>query len=159
MKYKNVAYFKWVRKKAEARKTGGGPPPPPPPLTEAEEMALSQNSGRSSLDPATPQDTRAYIKVTDGVIRLLEPSAITDLRDDDEDTLSAATEREDAERPVESNAGNCNEEGPSTSTAQLTSEQINKCNLEMEHIRLQIIKTKMEMQLLDHQVGDVPTGG
>ena len=57
------------RKKAEARKTGGGPPPPP--LTEAEKMALSQNSGRpiaegisggSSSDPPTPQDTGAYIR-------------------------------------------------------------------------------------------------
>ena len=50
------------RKKAEARKTGGGPPPPP--LTEAEKIALSQNSGRpiaegisggSSSDPARTQ--------------------------------------------------------------------------------------------------------
>lgn len=61
-------------------------------------MALSQNSGRpiaegisggSSSDPTTPQDTRAYIRVTDGVICLVEPSAITDLHaveDDDEDT-------------------------------------------------------------------------
>ena len=39
--------------------------------------------------------------------------------------------------------------------------QINKSHLEMEHIRLQITKTKKEIQLLDHQlkVGDVPTGG
>ena len=31
----------------------------------------------------------------------------------------------------------------------------------MEHIRLQITKTKKEIKLLDHQlkVGDVPTGG
>ncbi|CAK6973661.1 uncharacterized protein LOC115556641, partial [Scomber scombrus] len=71
-----------------------------------------------------------------------------------------------------SNGGNYNEEeGPSTSTAQLTSlpvkqiykvylqAQINKSHLEMEHIRLQITKTQMEIQLLDHQlnVGDVPT--
>ena len=57
------------RKKAEARKRGGGPPPPP--LTEAEKMALSHYSGRpiaegisvgSSSDPATPQDTGAYIR-------------------------------------------------------------------------------------------------
>ncbi|XP_059902164.1 uncharacterized protein LOC132453335 [Gadus macrocephalus] len=181
MKYKNVVQTA-NRKKAEARKTGGGPPPPP--LTEAEKMALSQNSGRpiaegisggSSSDPPTPQDTGAYIRVTDGVICLVEPSAITDLHaEDDEDTLSAGTEREDVERPVESNAGNYNEEeGPSTSTEQLTSlpvkqlykvclqAQINKLHLEMDHIRLQITKTKMELQMLDHQlkVGDVPTGG
>ncbi|XP_056456667.1 uncharacterized protein LOC130390630 isoform X1 [Gadus chalcogrammus] len=181
MKYKNVVQTA-NRKKAEARKTGGGPPPPP--VTEAEEMALSQNSGRpiaegisggSSPDPPTPQDTGAYIKVTDGVICLMEPSAITDLHaEDGEDALSAATEREDAERPVESHAGNYNEEeGPSTSTEQLTSlpvkqlykvylqAQINKFHLEMDNIRLQITKTKMEIQMLDHQlkVGDVPTGG
>ncbi|CAL8236066.1 unnamed protein product [Boreogadus saida] len=56
-------------KKAKARKAGGGPPPPT--LTEAEEMALSHNSGRpiaegisggSSSDPATSQDTGAYIR-------------------------------------------------------------------------------------------------
>ncbi|XP_062264162.1 uncharacterized protein LOC133971007 [Platichthys flesus] len=178
-----TAYAETNRKKAEARKTGGGPPPPP--LTEAEKMALSQNSGRpiaegisggSSSDPPTPQVTGAYIRVTVGVICLVEPSAITDLHavEDDEETLSAATEREDAERPAESHAGNYNgEEGPSTSTAQLTSlpvkqlykvyleSQINKSHLEMEHIRLQITKTEKEIQLLDHQlkVGDVPTGG
>lgn len=57
------------RKKAEARKTGGGPAPPP--LTNAEEMALSLNTGRPvaegipagcSSEPVTPQDTSAYIK-------------------------------------------------------------------------------------------------
>ncbi|XP_063350285.1 von Willebrand factor A domain-containing protein 5A-like isoform X2 [Pelmatolapia mariae] len=60
------------RKKAEARKTGGGPPPPP--LTEAEQLALSQNSGRpvaegisagTSSESITPQDTSAYIRVLD----------------------------------------------------------------------------------------------
>ncbi|CAB1452159.1 unnamed protein product [Pleuronectes platessa] len=64
-----TAYAETNRKKAEARKTGGGPPPPP--LTEAEKMALSQNSGRpiaegisggSSSDPPTPQVTGAYIR-------------------------------------------------------------------------------------------------
>ncbi|KAK0131223.1 hypothetical protein N1851_034089 [Merluccius polli] len=43
MKHKNIIQNA-NRKKAEARKTGGGPPPPP--LTEAEELALSQNRGR-----------------------------------------------------------------------------------------------------------------
>ncbi|KAK0139203.1 hypothetical protein N1851_024130 [Merluccius polli] len=43
MKHKNIIQ-KAIRKKAEARKMGGGPPPPP--LTEAEELALSQNRGR-----------------------------------------------------------------------------------------------------------------
>ncbi|RXN04206.1 E3 ubiquitin- ligase TRIM39-like protein [Labeo rohita] len=57
------------RKKAEAHKTGGGPAPPP--LTNAEEMALSLNTGRPvaegipagcSSESVTPQDTSAYIK-------------------------------------------------------------------------------------------------
>ncbi|KAL3967141.1 myelin-oligodendrocyte glycoprotein [Sarotherodon galilaeus] len=67
----NILLKKQVElKKAEARKTGGGPPPPP--LTEAEQLALSQNSGRpvaegisagTSSDSITPQDTSAYIRV------------------------------------------------------------------------------------------------
>ncbi|KAK0148575.1 hypothetical protein N1851_011098 [Merluccius polli] len=190
MKYKNIVQSA-NRKKAALKKTGGGPPLPPP-LTEAEETALGQSSGRpvaegisggSQSDPAPLQDTGAYITFTDGVIRLINPSAITDLHagDNDEDTVSAAIKREDVETPVESKIENGNynvEEGPSTSTEQLTSSteqltslpvkqlykvylqsQIDKSNLEMEHIRLQMTKTKMEMQLLDHQlkVGDVPT--
>ncbi|KAG7462405.1 hypothetical protein MATL_G00184500 [Megalops atlanticus] len=48
---------------------GGGPPPPP--LTEAEELALSHNTGRpvaegipgvNSSKPITPQGTSAYIR-------------------------------------------------------------------------------------------------
>ena len=67
--YLNLTSIIANRKKAEARQTGGGPPPAP--LTEAEKMALSQNSGRpiaegisggSSSDPPTPQRTGAYIK-------------------------------------------------------------------------------------------------
>ena len=67
--YLNLTSIIANRKKAEARKTGGGPPPPP--LTEAEKMALSQNSGRpiaegisggGTSDPPTPQVTGAYIK-------------------------------------------------------------------------------------------------
>ncbi|CAL8349036.1 unnamed protein product [Boreogadus saida] len=85
MKYKNIVQTA-NRKKAEARKTGGGPPPAP--LTVAEEMALSQQSmrpvaegipGGSSSDPPTPQDRSAFIRVTDGVIALLEPDALTNL--------------------------------------------------------------------------------
>ncbi|KAK0156602.1 hypothetical protein N1851_000034 [Merluccius polli] len=68
MKHKNIIQNA-NRKKAEARKTGGGPPPPP--LTEAEELALSQNRGHpvaegipggSSSESVTPQDTSAYIR-------------------------------------------------------------------------------------------------
>ncbi|KAK0152191.1 hypothetical protein N1851_006423 [Merluccius polli] len=90
MKHKNIIQNA-NRKKAEARKTGGGPPPPP--LTEAEELALSQNRGRpaaegipggSSSEPVTPQDTSAY----------------EEEEEDDEETLSAATGR-DPEGPTE----------------------------------------------------------
>ncbi|KAK0141462.1 hypothetical protein N1851_021438 [Merluccius polli] len=65
MKHKNIIQNA-NRKKAEARKTGGGPPKPP--LTEAEELALSQNRGipgGSSSEPVTPQDTSAYIRCND----------------------------------------------------------------------------------------------
>ncbi len=57
------------RKKAEAHKTGGGPAPPP--LTNAEEMALSLNTGSSmaegipggsSSEPVTPQDTSGFVE-------------------------------------------------------------------------------------------------
>ncbi|KAK0146638.1 hypothetical protein N1851_014035 [Merluccius polli] len=62
MKHKNIIQNA-NRKKAEARKTGGGPPPPP--LTEAEELALSQNRGHpvaegipggSSSEFVTPEE-------------------------------------------------------------------------------------------------------
>ncbi|KAK0147656.1 hypothetical protein N1851_012870 [Merluccius polli] len=62
MKYKNIVQTA-NRKKADARKMGGGPAPPP--LTEAEELALSQNIGRPvaegipggrSSSESTPQD-------------------------------------------------------------------------------------------------------
>ncbi|KAK0156538.1 hypothetical protein N1851_000158 [Merluccius polli] len=78
MKHKNIIQNA-NRKKAEARKTGGGPPPPP--LTEAEELALSQNRGRpvaegipggSSSESVTPQDT-----IVDGVICLVQPPTET----------------------------------------------------------------------------------
>ncbi|KAI2647928.1 Zinc finger protein 865 [Labeo rohita] len=117
------------RKKAEADKTGGGPAPPP--LTNAEEMALSLNTGRPvaegipagcSSEPVTPQDTSAYIKYSDGNICLLEPPALTepqavDIGDDD--TISA-----DTERPIESvEEQEEEEEGPSTSSAQMKTVQ------------------------------------
>ncbi|KAK0142393.1 hypothetical protein N1851_019837 [Merluccius polli] len=74
MKYKNIVQTA-NRKKADAHKMGGGPAPPP--LTEAEELALSQNIGRpvaegipggSSSSDSTPQDTNS-----DGAICLVEP--------------------------------------------------------------------------------------
>ncbi|XP_073340758.1 uncharacterized protein [Pagrus major] len=66
------------RKKAEACKTGGGPPPPP--LTEAEEMPSVRTVGDlllSSSEPATPQDTRAYIRgVLCGRFEVIIPQTI-----------------------------------------------------------------------------------
>ncbi|XP_075327303.1 uncharacterized protein LOC142384881 [Odontesthes bonariensis] len=124
MKYKNIVQTA-NRKKADARKTGGGPAPPP--LTEAEELALSQNFGRpvaegipggSSSSESTPQDTRTFIKYSDGALRLVEPpEATTDLVPDEE-TMSAAFTEGDPERSIESMAEQ-QQEGPSTSTAQI----------------------------------------
>ncbi|KAK0155341.1 hypothetical protein N1851_002298 [Merluccius polli] len=102
MKHKNIIQNA-NRKKAEARKTGGGPPPPR--LTEAEELALSQNRGRPvaegipggrSSESVTPQDT-----IVDGVICLVQPpTETTEEEEDNEETLSAATGR-DPEGPTE----------------------------------------------------------
>ncbi|XP_056604801.1 uncharacterized protein LOC130421109 isoform X3 [Triplophysa dalaica] len=85
MKYKNIIQSA-NRKRAEARKTGGGPAPPP--LTDAEEMALSLNTGRpvaegipggSSSEPVSPQDTSAYIiSDSDGKVSLVEPLVTTE---------------------------------------------------------------------------------
>ncbi|KAF1380253.1 hypothetical protein PFLUV_G00184910 [Perca fluviatilis] len=123
MKYKNIVQTA-NRKKAEARRTGGGPAPPP--LIEAEELAWSRNEGRpvaegipggsSSSEPATSQDINC-----DGVLTLVDPHVTAEVLEaeetDEEDTLSAATER-DPERPTENMAGQ-QEEGPSPSTAQM----------------------------------------
>ncbi|KAI2650860.1 Sodium/glucose cotransporter 2 [Labeo rohita] len=95
------------RKKAEARKTGGGPAPPP--LTNAEEMALSLNTGRPvaegipagcSSEPVTPQHTNS-----DGNICLLEPPVLTEPQ-------AVSVEEQEEE-----------EEGPSTSSAQMNTVQ------------------------------------
>ncbi|GAA6090001.1 uncharacterized protein LOC120459725 isoform X1 [Tachysurus ichikawai] len=94
-----------IQKKAEAHKTGGGPAPPP--LTNAEEMVLSLNAGRpiaegfpggTSSEQVTPEDSRsAFIKYLYGNICLLEPLVPTEPQavddGDDEETVSAATER------------------------------------------------------------------
>ncbi|CAB1435294.1 unnamed protein product [Pleuronectes platessa] len=171
MKYKNIVQTA-NRKKAEARKTGGGPPPAA--LTEAEEMALSQQSmrpvaegipGGSSSDPPTPQDRSAFIRVTDGVITLLEPDALTNLHaiEDDGETLSAAFEREE-ERPIEDEIEFNERPSTSSSTSQLTSlpvkelykiylgKQINKADLEMDHIRQKMQKDALEIQILEHKL-------
>ncbi|CAB1428116.1 unnamed protein product [Pleuronectes platessa] len=174
MKYKNIVQTA-NRKKAEARKTGGGPPPAA--LTEAEEMALSQQSmrpvaegipGGSSSDPPTPQDRSAFIRVTDGVIALLEPDALTNLHaiEDDGETLSAAFEREE-ERPIEDEIEFNERPSTSSSTSQLTSlpvkelykiylgKQINKADLEMDHIRQKMQKDALEIQILEHKLKEI----
>eukprot|EP00064_Thunnus_orientalis_P013600 superscaffoldBa00002245_g13639 len=72
-------FYSANRKKADTCKTGCGPALPP--LTEAEELALSQNLGRpvaegipgeSSSSEPTPQDTNS-----DGAICLVEPPHTT----------------------------------------------------------------------------------
>ncbi|XP_039466468.1 uncharacterized protein LOC120439478 isoform X2 [Oreochromis aureus] len=164
------------RKKAEARKTGGGPPPPP--LTEAEQLALSQNSGRpvaegisagTSSESITPQDTSAYIRVDgDGVLHLVQPPVEPDQHAVEiEETLTAVTEEGATETLYESDDGNAEEEGPATSPTNLSSlpvkqlyktyliKKIEKCNLEMEHFKQQIQKTKTEILLLEHQLREI----
>ncbi|RXN31045.1 zinc-binding A33-like protein [Labeo rohita] len=126
-----ISYFikQTNRKKAEAHKTGGGPAPPP--LTNAEEMALSLNTGRPvaegipagcSSEPVTPQDTSAYIKYSEGNICLLEPPVLTEPQAvdvGDDDTISA-----DTERPIETvEEQEEEEEGPSTTSVQMNTVQ------------------------------------
>ncbi|XP_076734173.1 uncharacterized protein LOC112436652 isoform X1 [Maylandia zebra] len=162
------------RKKAEARKTGGGPPPPPP--TEAEQLALSQNSGRpvaegisagTSSVATTPQDTSAYIRVDgDGVLHLVQPPVEPDRHAvaHDDETVTAATEEAATEPHYESDAGNEEEEGPATPTTNLSTlpvkqlyktylaRKIQKCDMEMVHLQLQIQKSKLEIVLLEQQL-------
>ncbi|XP_048844130.1 uncharacterized protein LOC125725074 isoform X1 [Brienomyrus brachyistius] len=152
MKYKNIVQTA-NRKKAEARKTGGGPPPTP--LTEAEEMALSQNTGRpmadgilggSSSDTAMPQDRSSYRRITDGVISVVELPDTHEM----------------------SNAENLQgEPTASTATAQPTSlpvkqlykiyleKQIDKSDLEMEHIKQKMQKTLIDIQILEHHLKEI----
>ncbi|CAL8235472.1 unnamed protein product [Boreogadus saida] len=75
------------RKKAEARKTGGGPPLQPsqrlrrwPSDNRVCVLWLRASLGGAPLiPPPTPQDRSAFVRVTDGVIALLEPDALTNL--------------------------------------------------------------------------------
>ncbi|XP_067451980.1 uncharacterized protein [Thunnus thynnus] len=177
MKYKNIVQTA-NRKKADARKTGGGPAPPP--LTEAEELALSQNVGRpvaegipggSSSSEPTPQDTSAFIKYSDGAICLVDPPhATTDLVTDEEDeeTVSAAFTEVDTERPIESMAGQQQQqEGPSTSTAQIDTlpvkdvyrihlqKKIQKTDKEMQYLDRQIRKADLEIEILEHKLEEI----
>ncbi|XP_042357002.1 uncharacterized protein LOC121953829 isoform X2 [Plectropomus leopardus] len=165
IKQRNIAA---KRKKAKAQKMGGGPPSAP--FTQAEELDVSQSSGQpveegilsdSSSEPAHTQDTSAREKVSaDGVISLLDSPAPPDVHviEDDEDSLST-------EGPSESAPGDCNkEEGPSTSRAQLNAlpakelhevymrKKIEKCDLQMAHIRLKMMKTKLEVQWLESKL-------
>ncbi|XP_056598334.1 uncharacterized protein LOC130421137 isoform X5 [Triplophysa dalaica] len=166
MKYKNIIQSA-NRKRAEARKTGGGPAPPP--LTDAEEMALSLNTGRpvaegipggSSSEPVSPQDTSAYIIYSDGKVSLVEPLVTTEpqaVDEGDEETLSA-----DTERPTESMAEQ--EEGPSNSDTQINAlpvkelyklhliKKLQKTDKELVYLDRQILKTDLEIELLRHKL-------
>ncbi|XDV11921.1 hypothetical protein PO909_000710 [Leuciscus waleckii] len=174
MKHKNILQ-KANRKKAEARLTGGGPPPPP--LTPSEELALSLNKGRpvvagipGGTSSHTPCTTSNMVKYTDRGIVLLDPTertqsvtAVSD-EDDDEETTSAVTEVDNAGRSTESLPGDLpTDEGPSTSTHNLTlpakelykvhlQKQIIKSGMEMDLIQLQIKKAKLEIELLEHRL-------
>ncbi|XP_076871306.1 uncharacterized protein LOC143521820 [Brachyhypopomus gauderio] len=147
MKYKNLVQSA-NRKRAEVRKTGGGPRPPP--LTQAEELALPENSGRpitpgitggSSSEPSTPQDTPHYVKVIGGVVQLNEPPAI------DDETISGASEWEDPWRHMEMAVQDL-------CKAHLK-KQIEKCDLQKEHTKLQIKRTRLEIELLEYKLKEI----
>ncbi|XP_078792327.1 uncharacterized protein LOC144987142 [Oryzias latipes] len=163
--------------KAEARKTGGGPAPPP--LTNAEEMALSLNTGRpvaegipagSSSEPVTPQDTSAFIKYSDGNSVLLDHPVTTEPQavDVEDDTLSAYTDR-----PIESveeqppQEEEQEVEGPSNSSARMNTlpvkelyrlhliKQIEKTDKEMSYLDRQILKSDLEIEILKHKLQEI----
>ncbi|XP_039454394.1 uncharacterized protein LOC120433018 [Oreochromis aureus] len=170
-------------KKAEAEKQVGSSTTTT--HREAEQLALSQNSGRpvaegisagTSSESITPQDTSAYIRVDgDGVLHLVQPPVEPDQHAVEiEETLTAVTEEEATETLYESDDGNAEEEGPATSPTNLSSLPVKqlyktylikkikkKCDLEMEHFKQQIQKTKIEILLLEHQlrVGEVVRDG
>ncbi|XP_042359458.1 sentrin-specific protease 6-like [Plectropomus leopardus] len=162
-----------VRQREEKFNTASQKLGTPPSLTKAEELALSQNTGRpaaegvpggSSSEPA--KDTTAYIRFTDGAICKAEPRSTTEIfvidDDDDEDMLSAAPER-DSERPTQSRAGLQQEEHP-TSTEQLNTlpvkelfkmlliKRMAKTDREMVYVERQIRKADLEIELLEHQL-------
>ncbi|XP_035246716.1 dynactin subunit 1-like isoform X2 [Anguilla anguilla] len=162
VKYKNIIQTA-NRKKAEARKTGGVPPPPP--FSPGEEQGPSQNSGSgpvtdgipgaSSSEPATPQDTSAYIK------------------DEDEEILTRVftdgpTEQSMAPAPARSPpARSPPAVEPSTSRQHLSTKpveelykvhlerKIEKSDLEITHLKLQIRKTELETAILEHQLKEI----
>ncbi|KAI7803160.1 putative myb/SANT-like DNA-binding domain-containing protein 4-like [Triplophysa rosa] len=149
MKYQNIIQSA-NRKKAEACKTGGGPAPLP--LTDAEEMALSLNTGRpvaegipggSSSEPVTPQDTSTdIISYSDGNICLVEPLVTTEpqaLDEGDEETLSADTERS-TELPVKE-----------LFKIHLI-KQLQNTDKERVYLDRQILKTDLEIELLRHKL-------
>ncbi|XP_028837966.1 leucine-rich repeat and fibronectin type-III domain-containing protein 5 isoform X2 [Denticeps clupeoides] len=102
----------------------GGPAPPP--LTNAEEMALSLNTGRPGAKgiPAGCSSELCHSpghKYSDGNVCLLEPTVLIETQADvgDEDTITA-----DTERPIESvEEQEEEEEDPSGSSAQMSTVQ------------------------------------
>ncbi|XP_078807461.1 uncharacterized protein LOC111947835 [Oryzias latipes] len=171
-----MAAAKTNRKKAEACKTRGGPAPPP--LTNAEEMALSLNSGRpvaegipagSSSEPVTPQDTSAFIKYSDGNIFLLESPVTTEPQavDVEDDTLSAYTDRPRESVEEQPPQDEEEEEGPSNSSARMNTlsvkelyrlhliKEIEKTDKEMSYLDRQILKSDLEIEILKHKLQEI----
>ncbi|XP_025759402.1 uncharacterized protein LOC112844096 [Oreochromis niloticus] len=147
----------------------------PPRPNSGRPVAEGISAGTSS-ESITPQDTSAYIRVDgDGVLHLVQPPVEPDQHavENNEETLTAVTEEEATETLYESDDGNAEEEGPATSPTNLSSlpvkqlyktyliKKITKCDLEMEHFKQQIQKTKIEILLLEHQlrVGEVVRDG
>ncbi|KAM4735091.1 uncharacterized protein FYW61_005660 isoform 1-T1 [Anableps anableps] len=157
MKYKNMIQ-KANRKRAVTRKVDGELLIPP--LTDAEGLAISQSSPRpvsegvsanSSPEPGTNQDTSTNVRVTDGVVYVVEPP-VTGTGEEpaaEEDILSAATKK-DAQIHAERKAGHFQDGVPSTSTAQLDTLPVNE--LYRHHLLKTIEKTDKEITHLDRQI-------
>ncbi|KAL6476270.1 hypothetical protein MHYP_G00147690 [Metynnis hypsauchen] len=120
-------------------------------------MALSQNIGRpiaegipggSSSEPAPSEDTATYVQVIGGLPSLTEPSAVVstewplllhvcseyvikqanNLLQDDEDTITVASEEEQNESLMENVPTRA--DGPSTSRAQTGTVRTSSCIIE-----------------------------
>ncbi|XP_041653887.1 uncharacterized protein LOC121516593 [Cheilinus undulatus] len=171
MKYKNIVQTV-NRKRAGLFRLEGGPASP-------EDQILSLNMeipeaedipAGSSPDPANPPDTRTFISNPDGVLYLVEPHGASELlqpeEEDEEDALSAATER-DPERPIESMVVK-QEEAPAP-TAKINTlpvkelyrrhliKKMKKTDKEMMFLDRQIQKADLEIEILKHQLEEIKT--
>ncbi|XP_074547549.1 uncharacterized protein LOC141806159 isoform X2 [Halichoeres trimaculatus] len=166
MKYKNLASAN--RRRAKSLKTGGDPTPP-------DEMDKSQSPGPALLDEGvpgggscetvTPQDTSAFIKCSDSILCFVKPHSPAADEEDNKDgirTLILSTVT--GGNPESSDEKQQETEAPSTSTAQLPMQELNRMYLikkmtkmdkEMVFLDRQIQKTDLEIEMLQHQLEEI----